>query len=155
MKASQRGVDLVASFEGLRLTAYKPVPTERHHTIGYGHYGPDVKPGQVISRTTALKLLREDLRWAELAVDRRVTVPLTQGQFDALVSFVFNVGEGAFASSTLLRRVNGRRWRLAANQFLRWNKGGGHVLLGLSRRRRKERSLFLKSSPKKRRTHAR
>jgi GH24 family phage-related lysozyme (muramidase) len=141
-KISDDGIALIANFEGLRLDAYKPVPTETHWTIGYGHYGPDVKPGSTITKARALELLKDDVKQAEGAVRTLVKVPLRQQEYDALVSLAFNIGNGAFGSSTLLRELNQKHYLRAANQILRWDKGGGKVLLGLTRRRRAERALF-------------
>lgn len=141
LSLSPHGAEMIGGFEGLRLTAYRDAVGVL--TIGYGHTGADVKPGQRISTATALALLRRDAQSAEAAVERAVKVPLTQGQFDALVSLTFNIGGGALASSTLVRKLNAGDVKGAANQFLRWDKAGGRTLLGLSRRRRAERALFL------------
>jgi GH24 family phage-related lysozyme (muramidase) len=141
-KLSDDGLGLIAGFEGLRLEAYKPVPTEQFWTIGYGHYGPDVQPGMRITKARALELLKRDVKIAEGAVRTLVKVDLRQQEYDALVSLAYNIGNGAFGSSTLLRELNQKHYLRAANQILRWNKGGGKVLLGLTRRRRAERSLF-------------
>lgn len=139
-RTSQEGVDLIKAFEGRRLRAYRC--SAGVWTIGYGHTG-DVKPGDRISPDKAEKLLREDLRKFEDGVSIRVQVPLTQNQFDALVSFSFNVGIGALGRSTLLKKLNKKDYRGAANEFRKWNKGGGRVLAGLVRRRKAERALFL------------
>lgn len=98
--------------------------------------------GQTITQQQADDYLRRDVRQFERAVARQVRVPLTQGQFDALVSFAFNLGEGALAQSTLLRLLNAGDYAGAAAQFDRWNKAGGRVLPGLVRRRAAERALF-------------
>lgn len=140
---SERGVEFIADHEGLRLVAYKPDPGEPYWTIGYGHYGPDVKPGMRITPKRALELLREDVKWAEAAVRKHVDVRLNQGEFNALTSFVFNVGAGAFASSTLLRKLNGGDRKGAANEFGRWVNGASGPLPGLVVRRQHERRLFL------------
>lgn len=138
------GLDLIKHFEGLRLEAYicpAGVPT-----IGYGSTR-GVRLGDRISEAQAEALLRRDLLRFERAVNDLVKVPLTQGQFDALVSFAYNVGEGSLASSTLLKRLNAGRYAEAADQFLRWNKarvnGRLTALPGLTRRREAERALFL------------
>ncbi len=149
---SDHGLAFIAKREGLRLEAYKPVPSDPW-TIGYGHTGPDVKAGMTITKAKALRLLRSDVAWAENTVRQTVRVAVSQRQFDALVSFVFNVGSGAFGSSTLLRRVNERRWWRARLEFLRWNRDGSRrVLLGLSRRRRAESRMFYKHRPRKKET---
>lgn len=139
MQISKAGLDLIKQFEGLYLKAYRcpaGVPT-----IGYGHTA-GVAMGQVITQQQADDYLRRDVRQFERAVERQVSVPLTQGQFDALVSFAFNLGEGALAQSTLLRLLNAGDYAGAAAQFDRWNKAGGRVLPGLVRRRAAERALF-------------
>ena len=139
MQISKAGLDLIKQFEGLYLKAYRcpaGVPT-----IGYGHTA-GVAMGQTITQQQADDYLRRDVRQFERAVARLVTVPLTQGQFDALVSFAFNLGDGALAQSTLLRLLNAGDYAGAAAQFDRWNKAGGRVLPGLVRRRAAERALF-------------
>jgi lysozyme len=97
-----------------------------------------------ITEQRASQILMMDMTYAQQAVDRLVKAPLTQNQFDALVSFVFNIGEGAFAASTLLRLLNKRRYDEAALEFNRWIHAGGKRLEGLIRRRRAERELFLR-----------
>jgi len=97
-----------------------------------------------ITAGQAESLLRKDILWVEKAVNKLVVVPLTQNQFDALSSIVFNIGEGAFSTSTLLRLLNSKDYEGAANQFPRWNKQKGRVLNGLTKRRQEERALFLK-----------
>lgn len=142
MKTSQRGIDLIKSFEGLRLTAYPDPGTGGDPwTIGYGHT-KGVKPGMKITENRAEELLRDDLAEFEAALNGLVKVRLCQHQFDALVSLVFNIGPGAFSDSTLLRLLNAGLYDDAALQFVRWNKGGGKVLSGLTRRRMAERKLF-------------
>lgn len=155
MKVSDGGVAFVARHEGIVLRAYddfapakelKPGDAVKGTlTIGVGHTGPDVHIGQTITEAEAMALLRADLGTAEAAVNRLVTVPLTQNQFDALVSLVFNIGEGNFSKSTLLRRLNAGEREAAAGQFGRWNKSKGVELAGLTKRRAAERELFLKA----------
>ena len=148
-RTNQAGVNLIKRFEGFVDHAYKPVPGERFWTIGYGHYGPDVKPGMRITREKGEEILRRDLWKFERAVDRLVTTHVNDNRYAALVSFAYNVGEGALANSTLLRLVNKRRFGLAALQFALWVRGAGGVkLLGLIRRRAAEVRLFLRR-PKK------
>lgn len=145
------GLELIRSFEDLRLRAYLPTPNDVW-TIGYGHTR-GVKPGDVCTPEQALQWLREDCAEAETAVRQLVKVPLTQGRFDALVSFVFNVGADIDADtiaeglgdSTLLRKLNAGDYVAAADEFLKWNKQKGKVLNGLVRRRAAERELFLGS----------
>ncbi|WP_374424977.1 lysozyme [Chromobacterium sp.] len=141
MKTSDAGVTLVKSSEGLKLVAYKcPAGI---WTNGYGHTGPDVTPGQVITQAQADALLARDLSRFETGVTRLVKVPLNQNQFDALVCFSFNLGLGALQGSTLLRLLNAGDYAGAAAQFLRWNKAGGKELPGLTRRRAAEQAMFL------------
>lgn len=143
MITSDQGVDLIKRFEGCRLQSYRcPAGV---WTIGYGHTGTDVTEGRRITIEEADRLLREDLAHMERRVRQLVTAPLTQNQFDALVSFAFNVGLGALERSTLRKKLNTQDYRGAAAQFLVWDKAGGKVLPGLVRRRRAERDLFLSS----------
>lgn len=141
MKISQKGIDLIKSFEGLELKAYQDVVGV--WTIGYGSTGSHVKPGMVITPKEAEDLLRKDVARFEACVDKQVSVPLTQNQFDALVSFAFNLGCGNLASSTLLRKLNAKDYKGASLEFVKWNRAGGKVLAGLTRRREAEKALFL------------
>jgi GH24 family phage-related lysozyme (muramidase) len=136
----QKGLNLLKSFEGLRLTAYQDAVGV--WTIGYGTTR-GVYPGMTITQQQAEAFLQQDLDTFEAAVGTDVTVPLTDDQFSALVSFTYNVGTGALASSTLLRLLNQKDYQGAADQFLLWNKAGGVELAGLTRRRNAERALFL------------
>lgn len=138
---SADGLRLTESFEGLRLEAYRD--SVGVWTIGYGHTGPDVTQGLEITSDQAETLLAADIAWAEAVVNRAVKVSITQGQFDAMVDFVFNMGGANFVRSTLLRLLNAGDYFGAAEQFMRWNKAGGKVLEGLTRRRAAERALFL------------
>ena len=135
----EKGLELIKSFEGLRLRAY--LCPAKVWTIGYGHTG-DVRGGQVITQSQADDLLKQDLRRFEIAVRKLVKVPLTQNQFDALVSFAYNVGEAALSRSTLLRKLNAGDLAGTKLEFAKWNKGGGKVLAGLTRRRADEANLF-------------
>lgn len=141
MKTSRRGIDLIKQFEGLRLDAY--VCAAGVLTIGYGHTGPDVQPGMTITEEEADALLRADLEKFERCVSEALTVDVIQPQFDALVSFAFNVGCQALLDSTLLKLINVEDFEGAAAQFARWNKAGGRELAGLTRRRAAEAELFL------------
>ena len=142
---NNNGLRIVKGFEGLELRAYQD--SVGVWTIGYGHTAaagpPDVYPGQSITEAEAESILRRDLRKFEGGVRDEVKVPLTSDQFSALVSFSFNVGVGALANSTLLRKLNARDYQGAANEFPRWVKAGGRTLQGLVRRRDAERALFL------------
>lgn len=135
-------VELIKESEGLRLQAYLPTPNDVW-TIGYGHTKTAVK-GMKITRAGAEALLLEDLRWVETAIDTYVQVPLNQNQYDALASFIYNVGATAFRKSTLLKLLNASDYTGAADQFPRWNKQKGKVLKGLTTRRYKEKTLFEK-----------
>jgi lysozyme len=145
---SDRGVEFIARFEGFRQTLYDD--PAGHCTIGYGHlvhHGrcDGSEPPQfrgVITRTQALRLLRSDAAGAAAAVTNSVTVHLTQHQFDALVSFAYNVGAGGFRRSTLLKRLNTGDKRSVRGQLALWNKAGGRVLPGLVTRRKAEAALF-------------
>ena len=147
MKISPTGIKLIKSFEGLSLTSYVcPVGVL---TIGYGHTG-NVLAGTKITEKEADVLLKQDLIKFEKAVLNYVTIDLNQNQFDALVSFCFNVGTQAFKGSTLVKRLNNRENPniVAAEELPRWNKGDGKVLEGLSRRRSAEVELFCSEAPK-------
>lgn len=137
---SQPAIKLIKQFEGLRLKAYC-CPAGKW-TIGYGHTGPDVAPGLEISTERAEEILRDDLRHVEKRVQQLVTVPMTQGQFDALVSFAYNVGLGALERSTLLKKLNAEDYVGASAEFARWTKAGVVELPGLVRRRKEEREMF-------------
>jgi lysozyme len=147
---SNDGIDLVKTFEGLHKV--QPDGTISSYlcpagkwTIGYGSC-KGVRSGMKITIEEAELRLREDLRTAEADVKRYVTVPLTQGQYDALVSFVFNLGAGNFRSSTLLKKLNQGLYNDVPEQIMRWNKArvGGKltVLNGLTRRRAAEAAIF-------------
>ena len=144
MRISNKGVALIKRYEGVRLKAYKPVPTEPGWTIGYGHHGPDVHPGMVITESHADRLLRRDLRAFEEGVDRLITTHINQNRFDALVSLAFNIGLGNFQNSTVLRETNARHFVKAAAAFKSWVKGGNppKVLPGLVKRRASEAWLY-------------
>lgn len=144
MVTSERGKELIRSFEGVKLQSY--LCPAGVWTLGYGHT-KGVKEGDSCSEQQAREWLQDDLRASESALERLVEVPLTQGQFDALASFVFNLGSGNLASSTLLRLLNASDYAGAADQFLRWTKARGKELPGLVRRRQAERALFLQSDP--------
>lgn len=145
MQTSDKGIALIKEFEGCKLTAYQD--SVGVWTIGYGWTQPvDGKPiraGMTIKQETAERLLKTGLVSYESDVSRLVKVGLTQGQFDAMVSFTYNLGARSLSTSTLLRKLNAGDYAGAADEFLRWNKAGGKVLNGLSRRREAERALFL------------
>lgn len=140
-KISPAGIRLIQNFEGCRLKAYKPVPTEQHWTIGWGHYGPDVTPGMTITQAQADAMLIADLAKYEAYVNNPAYVPVTaqlnQNQFDALVSFCYNCGAGS-----LKKLCGGRTIQQIASKLPEYNKAGGKVLTGLVRRRKAELDLF-------------
>ena len=135
------GLALIKKYEGCRLKAYKPVPSEKYWTIGWGHYGPDVKEGQVITQPEADRLLAADCQRFADAVDNPACCPLTAqlnaNQRDALISFAFNCGAGCL--KTLCR---GRTLPQIRDAMALYNKAGGKVLPGLERRRKAEQALF-------------
>lgn len=140
LKFDRAGIDLVKASEGVRLKAYRdPVGVL---TIGYGHTGTDVYEGQTISEGEAAQLLMDDVKFAEVGVKAYVLVPISQNQFDALVDFTFNLGVGALRSSTLLKKLNAGDYVGAGREFFRWDKAGGKVLPGLTKRRAAEAALW-------------
>lgn len=139
-KIGERGLAIIKRTESLRLEAYPD--TGDVPTIGWGHTR-GVALGLTCIETQAEAWLREDCADAEDAVSQYIAVPLSQNQFDALVSFTFNVGGGALRTSTLRKMLNAGNYVGAADQLLRWNKDNGVVLNGLVTRRAAERNLFL------------
>lgn len=141
-RLSKRGAELIARFEGFRSAPYQD--SVGVWTIGYGHtsgVGPTTKP---VTTAQALKLLEADAAVAATAIRDLVKVRLNQNQFDALVSFTFNLGTGALAESTLLKKLNKGDYKGAAREFSKWVYAGGVRLDGLARRRRAEAALFRK-----------
>lgn len=138
-------LELIKEFEGFSSEPYTcPAGVD---TIGYGSTryadGSTVKLGdKSITKDEAVELMKATLGEYEDAVNKYVIAPLTQNQFDALVSFAYNVGAGNLKSSTLLKKLNRQDYVGAAEEFIRWNRGGGKVLAGLTRRRMAERTLF-------------
>jgi len=144
-KTSEVGKNLIKEFEGFRVTAY--ICPAGVVTVGYGTtriQGKAVQLGTTITTDEADMLLEEDLKSFEDAVNQNVREEISQNQFDALVAFVYNVGAGNFKKSTLLKKINAGEFNQAADEFLKWNKAGGKVLKGLTRRRTAERELFLR-----------
>jgi lysozyme len=137
---SEKGLAMTKGFEGLSLKAYQDCAGV--WTIGYGHTGPALIAGMTISEADAEALLRADLADAVACVNRAVHVPISQGQFDALVDFCFNAGRGNLLQSTLLRKVNLGDFGGAAAQFGLWVHAGGEVVAGLVRRRKAEAEMF-------------
>lgn len=139
---SDKGVAFIASFEGLRLSAYPdPATGAEPITIGYGHTG-GVLLGDTCTEEEALAWLKQDCATAEECIADHVDVDLNQNQYDALVSFIFNCGCGNFRASTMLKLINSGQMDAASKQFGRWNKGNGKVMAGLTRRREAEAELF-------------
>ena len=139
MKTSPKGISLIKEFEGLRLKAYKCPGGV--WTIGYGHT-VGVKPGMVISEAQAEEYLKADLVRFERYLNG-LGLALNQNQFDALVSFIYNVGTGNFSNSTLLRKVRANpQDNSIMDEFLRWVYSKGRVLPGLQRRRLAEMKLY-------------
>jgi lysozyme len=151
MQLSAEGLELIKRFEGFRSQLY--IDVAGFPTIGYGHriippesFPPEAFPSG-ISEPQAANLLAGDVSAAERAVGGLVKVTLTQGQFDALVDFCFNLGAGRLANSTLLRCLNGGRYDAAAEQLLLWDLAGGEVNLGLKARREAEICLWKSPTP--------
>lgn len=148
MKISKNGIAVIEYFESLQLKAYPdPATGGKPYTIGFGTTvypsGEPVRPGDVCTKEQAENYLQNDVAKFEKAVSDAVHIPLNQGQFDALVSFTYNLGEGNLKSSTLLKMVNAGNFAGAAEQFKRWNKANGKTMRGLTRRRAAEQCLFL------------
>lgn len=142
MKISENGLNLIISFEGFCPKATKAVKTEKYYTIGYGHYGKDVDEKQTITKEKALLLLKKDIKRFETKVMKyNDCYNFTQNEFDALVSFAYNVG-----SIDQLTAKGTRTKKEIADAMLLYIKSGGKVLNGLRKRRNKERELFLKCS---------
>lgn len=141
MKISETGLNLIKRFEGFRAEAYKCVAGV--WTIGYGHTN-GVKKGMIIDELKAETFLMIDVQKCEYAINTLVKTELNQNQFDALVSFIYNIGTRTFAKSTMLKFLNVGHFPLAAGQFDRWNKSKGVVYQGLVNRRKAEKELFLK-----------
>lgn len=142
MKISENGLNLIIAFEGFCPKATKAVKTEKYYTIGYGHYGKDVEENQTITKKDALSLLKKDMKRFESKVMKYDNCyNFTQNEFDALVSFAYNVG-----NIDQLTAKGTRTKKEIADAMLLYIKSGGNVLNGLRKRRNKERELFLKCS---------
>ena len=140
-EVSEVGRALVRNFEGYSPFRYRD--SAGYWTIGVGHL---IRPGEQFEEPllgdAAEKLFQQDLKPKAAAVNARVSVPLYQGQFDASVSLVYNIGEGAFAKSTALKKINAGQHEEVPVQIKRWNKAGGKVVKGLERRREAEAELY-------------
>lgn len=153
MKPSENAYNLIKKFEGLRLKAYKALPTEKYYTIGYGTYGPQIKKGMIITEEQADAMLRKSVEEISSVIDSD-RLNLEQNQYDALVSFIYNIGTGAYKRSTLRKKLI---WLSVTpkyseyinmtldcvKQIKRWDKSGGKVIPGLTKRREEEARLFL------------
>lgn len=145
---SQRGIDLIHAFETLKLTAYKDpgsvngLPITNGWGTTVGEDGRAIKLGEVWDEAKANRLFTRDMADFTQDVDDLLRVHTSQDQFDALVSFAYNVGVGALKASTLLRLHNEGNFKAAADQFARWNKNDGKVMKGLTRRRAAEAALY-------------
>jgi GH24 family phage-related lysozyme (muramidase) len=140
---SKQGLDLICRFEGFSPVIY--ICPAGYPTIGYGHLITEVNKEQFldgVDEDEALELLRKDVALAERAVLRLITVPLTQGQFDALVSFTFNLGAGALQRSTLRRKVNREEHHDVPAELMKWVWAGGRKLKGLVKRRAAEAAFY-------------
>lgn len=143
---SEKGYEIIREFEGFRSTAYRD--TGGVWTIGFGTIrypdGTKVKQGDTCTRAQAETWLKNDCLWVDACLDKHVKVNLNQNQFDALASFVYNIGETAFVKSTMLTLINQNSLTSAASQFDRWVFDNGKRIQGLANRREKEKALFLK-----------
>ncbi len=140
MNIGPAGISLIQGYEKCKLVAYKPTPDDVW-TCGYGSTD-GVTEITVWTAEEADAAFLKDIAWVEQCVNRAVTVPLTQNEFDALCSLCFNIGCKAFSGSTLVKRLNDSDFDAASAQFLAWNHQGGKVLAGLTTRRRAEAELF-------------
>ena len=144
MKISNKGLELIKEFESFSANAYL-CPAGKP-TIGYGNTfwedGTPVKIGDQISKERAETLLKHVVDNFSVAVEVDIKIEVTQNQFDAMVSLAYNIGLGAFKNSTLLRQLNRGNFVGASQEFLRWDKSNGKPLLGLTRRREREKLLF-------------
>lgn len=141
MKTSEKGIDLIINFEGFCSEATKCLKSEKYYTIGFGHYGKDVKENDTITKSKAVDLLKSDLEKFEKKVNKYSAYDFTQNEFDALVSFCYNVG-----NIDQLTAKGTRTKKEIADKMLLYCKSGGKVIRGLQKRREKERALFLKCS---------
>ena len=137
MKISEKGLELIKTFEGLRLSAYKALSTEKYYTIGYGHYGSDVSKDMVITELQAEELLKKDVEKFEDKVNKYSNYNFNQNQFDALVSFAYNIG-----NIDQLTAKGTRTIEQISSHISLYVKAGGKTLAGLVKRREKEKELF-------------
>lgn len=149
---NDEGLRLVEQWEGLYLTAYHGAADRPNLlTIGYGHTDaagpPQVTVGMTITKEQADDILRSDLSGCEKAVEQLVAVQLTDNQFAALVSFVFNVGQSNFQSSTLLKKLNRGDYVSVPSELMKWTRANGVRVQGLANRRAAEGGLWVKGAP--------
>ena len=137
MKISEKGLELIKTFEGLRLSAYKALSTEKYYTIGYGHYGSDVSKDMTITESQAEELLKKDIEKFEDKVNKYSNYNFNQNQFDALVSFAYNIG-----NIDQLTAKGTRTIEQISSHISLYVKAGGKTLAGLVKRREKEKELF-------------
>lgn len=149
MKISNTGVELIAKWEGFRNKAYQDIVGV--WTIGYGHTR-NVRNGDTITKENAKKLLATEIERHTVKIFDYVKVPLTQGQYDALASFHYNLGANILKGTDLLNEINKQNWINASAEMLRFNKAGGRIVQGLVNRRKEEAQLFLDSSPTSKKT---
>ncbi|MHD0315551.1 lysozyme [Fusobacterium varium] len=141
MKISEKGIEFIIKEEGEVLTAY--LCPAKVWTIGVGHTGKDVKKGMKITKEQSRELLKSDIKRFEDIVNKSIKVPLKQYEFDALVSFAFNIGERAFSKSALVNKINiSAPVKEIEAQFRRWIYGGGKILPVLQGRREREIKLY-------------
>ncbi len=146
MRTSINGIEVIKQFEGFSAKPY--LCPANYLTIGYGHVISEKEKlsthhSPLITKLQAEELLRHDLQKFESAISKLISVPLTQNQFDALVSFTYNLGAGALQRSTLRSKINRNEHQLAATEFLKWVYAGGRKLAGLLARRQAESTLYL------------
>jgi len=142
MKASAILIEKLKEFEGLSLTAYKAVKSERYYTIGYGHYGKDVTKSMRITEQEATRLLEADVERIERDIET-LGLHLNQDQHDAVCSFCFNLGVSRFSHSTLCKKIRANAFDPSiAYEFKRWVYAGGRVMRGLVKRRQWELSRY-------------
>lgn len=146
MQPSQRAIDMVKAFEGLRLTAYGDVTGVQ--TIGYGHTH-NVRPGQQITASLAEEYLRQDLAGVERTIEQTVLVQLTQGMYDALTDWIFNLGSGNWQRSGALLHLNRAEYDTCIGIMCLYNQAGGRPIPGLIRRRMAERAVWLSPDTEK------
>ena len=143
MTIDKEGIEFIKKFEGCKLTAYKPVSSEKYWTIGFGHYGKDVTQGMTITMERAEQLFRDDIKPIERSI-HKLGKCLTQGEYNTLVSWIYNLGNGNFDSSTLKKKILAEAEdEEITDQIVRWIYAGGKPLLGLKRRRVAEANMWL------------